>query len=62
MKERRRRCILCKNLTTKWQRVNGGPWHCYDGCYSTTNCDRRTITGELLGFGGKRWPEWLGIK
>lgn len=24
------------------------PWHCYDGCYSTTNFDRRTCCGSPL--------------
>ena len=46
--EKRRRCCNCNEMTTKWQRVNGSPWHCYDGCYSTTGADRRTTTGEPL--------------
>jgi len=57
--ERRRRCTFCKKLTHKWQSVNGSPIHCYDGCHSTTGCDRRTITGKLLSEGGKPWPKWL---
>lgn len=36
MTEQRRRCAVCGKLTYKWQRVNGGPWHCYDQCRSTT--------------------------
>lgn len=39
--EKRRRCRVCGMLTVKWQRINGGPWHCYDGCKSTTGIDRR---------------------
>jgi hypothetical protein len=40
----RRRCCNCKKMTEKWQRLNGGPWHCYDGCMSTTGIDfRKTI-------------------
>ncbi len=61
MKTQKRRCCFCLKLTYNWQRVNGGSWHCYDGCYSTTNCDRRSITGKLLSQGGKPWPEWMGI-
>jgi hypothetical protein len=34
-------CQNCGLLTRKWQRVNGGPWHCFDGCLSTTGVDRR---------------------
>lgn len=48
MKERRRRCTTCHKLTKYWQRVNGSPWHCYDGCYSTTGIDRRTMDGLPL--------------
>lgn len=48
MRERRRRCITCNKLTKYWQRINGGPWHCYDGCYSTTGADRRTLDGRPL--------------
>jgi hypothetical protein len=39
----RRHCAVCGLLTYKWQRINGGPWHCYDGCESTTGIDRRKI-------------------
>jgi hypothetical protein len=46
----RRRCTVCRKLTENWQRINGGPWHCYDGCYSTTGYDRRTPDGK---------PAWL---
>lgn len=35
------RCINCAKLTEKWQRVNGGHYHCYDGCKSTTGFDHR---------------------
>ncbi|HYT45468.1 MAG TPA: hypothetical protein VEP90_24295 [Methylomirabilota bacterium] len=44
----RRKCRICGKLTEKWQRINGGPWHCYDGCYSTIGYDRRTSTGKPL--------------
>jgi hypothetical protein len=49
----RKRCVLCHCLTEKWQKVNGSPWHCYDGCYSTTGHDRRTVDGT---------PIWLKNK
>jgi hypothetical protein len=29
-------------MTYKWQRINGGPWYCYDGCRSTSGIDHRT--------------------
>ena len=54
----RRKCCFCRKLTCKWQRINGSPWHCYDGCYSTTGCDKRTTTGKPLWEGGKPWPDW----
>ncbi len=50
LKERRKRCTTCGKLTTKWQRINGGPNHCYDGCYEATGYDRRTTDGS---------PMWL---
>lgn len=56
---KRKRCVVCGKLTHKWQRYNGGPWHCYDGCYSTIGCDRRTTTGKPLWEGGIPWPEWM---
>lgn len=46
----RKRCCNCGKLSHNWQRVNGGPTHCYDGCYSTTGQDRRTEDGK---------PQWL---
>jgi hypothetical protein len=46
MKIKRRRCTICNRLTENWQRVNGGPWYCYDGCFSTTGYDRRTKDGK----------------
>lgn len=33
----KRRCVVCGKMTEKWQRINGGPWHCYDSCKSTTD-------------------------
>jgi len=42
----RKRCVVCKRLTEKWQSVNYGPIHCYDGCYSTTGWDNRTPDGS----------------
>ena len=54
----RRRCCICRKLTTKWQRANGGPWYCYDGCYETTGRDRRTWDAkpawESVVFMGKK--------
>ena len=49
----RHRCCNCGKMTKNYQRINGGPWHCYDGCYSTTGWDRRTIDGTPLWLGGK---------
>jgi hypothetical protein len=31
----KKRCVYCKKMTSKWQRINNGPYHCYDGCKST---------------------------
>lgn len=42
----RRKCVVCKKLTENWQRVCGGPWHCFDGCFSTTGRDNRTEDGK----------------
>ena len=42
----KRRCCVCGKMSTRWQRINGSPWHCYDGCYETTGRDRRTIDGQ----------------
>lgn len=50
IKIKRRTCSLCGHLTEKWQRINGGAWHCYDGCYSTTGRDCRSKDGN---------PTWL---
>ena len=49
VKNKRRRCTVCNKLTENWQRINYGPWHCYDGCYSTTGKDIRTKDGK---------PQW----
>lgn len=46
----RRRCCICRKMTENWQRINGSPWHCYDGCYSTLGVDLRTWDGQ---------PAWL---
>lgn len=46
----RKRCKTCNLMTAKWQRINGGPVHCFDGCYSTTGYDHRTVDGS---------PRWL---
>jgi len=54
----RRRCVVCRKLTENWQRVNGGSWYCYDGCYSTTGYDRRSINGKPLWEDGIAWPQW----
>ena len=50
----RKRCSICRKLTFKYQRVNGGAWHCYDGCYSTTGYDKRSIDGTPMWKGGVR--------
>jgi len=39
----KRKCVICGLKTEKWQRINGGFWHCYDGCKSTTGIDHRPI-------------------
>ncbi|MDB4314431.1 hypothetical protein N9955_00105 [bacterium] len=44
----KRKCACCGKKTEKWQRINGSPWHCYDGCYSTTGIDYRTDDGKPL--------------
>jgi hypothetical protein len=49
----RKLCTFCRKLTEKWQGVNGSFWHCYDGCYSTTGTDHRTVDGTPLWKGGK---------
>jgi hypothetical protein len=49
VKNKRKRCTICNKLTENWQRINYGPWHCYDGCYSTTGKDKRTKNGK---------PQW----
>lgn len=61
----RRRCCICRKMTWNWQRVNGSPWHCYDGCFSTTGVDRRTWDAQpawkqarIKGrFAGKAWSK-----
>lgn len=52
--DKKRRCTVCKKMTDKWQRINGGPWHCWDGCFSTTGRDYRTINGKPLWEGNKQ--------
>ena len=49
--QKRRRCARCHKLTEHWQKVNGSPYHCYDGCYSTTGIDYRTTNGKPLWEG-----------
>ena len=49
----RRKCCVCRKLTFYWHRVNGSPWHCYDGCYSTTGYDNRTSDGQPLWLKSK---------
>jgi hypothetical protein len=46
----RKKCNICNKLSTNWQKVNGSIAHCFDGCYSTTGRDKRTIDGQ---------PAWL---
>lgn len=57
-------CINCRHKTRTFQRVNGGLWYCYDGCYSTTEIDRRTTDG-LPGWEND-WknlkPEFKGVE
>lgn len=42
---RRHRCVACNKLTDRWERINGGHYKCYDGCYSTTGWDSRQKDG-----------------
>ncbi len=44
----KRHCCNCGQMTKNWQKVNGSPWHCYDGCYSTTGLDRRSPDGQPI--------------
>ena len=44
----KRKCCRCKKLTENWHRINNSPWHCYDGCYSTTGLDHRYSDGIPL--------------
>ena len=53
----RHRCVRCGKLTENYQCINGGPWHCFDGCYSTTGYDIRTIDGIPLWKGGKLFSD-----
>ena len=48
MTSKKRRCVNCEKLTYNWHRYNSGPWHCYDGCYSTTGIDIRTQNEKPL--------------
>jgi len=50
----RKKCVICGKLTYNWQRINGSPWHCFDGCFSTPGKDNRTEDGTPLSKGGKR--------
>jgi len=40
-------------MTENWTRINGSPWHCYDGCFSTLGVDCRTYDGQ---------PAWLQVR
>ena len=53
----RRRCVCCGKLTHKWHRINGGPWHCFDGCYSTTGYDHRDPQGIPKWFSKEQRQE-----
>jgi hypothetical protein len=45
---KRKRCAACGMLTEKWQRINGGPWHCYDQCRSTTQARNYVVFDDSL--------------
>src|ERR1700675_1212247 len=47
MVPRRKRCQYCLKLTEKWYKL-GSLVACYDGCFSTTGWDGRTINGKPL--------------
>jgi hypothetical protein len=47
LKIKKKRCCNCHKMTANWQRINGGPWHCFDGCYSTTGIDIRKLQHHL---------------
>jgi len=42
---KRKRCVNCGQLTERWHRINGSPYHCYDGCFGTTGFDCRAEDG-----------------
>ena len=50
----RHKCVRCRQLTYNWQKINGGEYHCYDGCYSTTGFDYRTEDGTPLRLKSKK--------
>ena len=55
-----RKCCNCGKKTENWQRINGSPWHCYDGCRSTTGRDHRQPNGIshlLLEEGSSEYDE-----
>ena len=47
------KCWKCFKMSRKAHKVNGSPWFCYDGCYSTTGIDRRTVNGKPMWEGNK---------
>jgi hypothetical protein len=51
----RHKCVVCGKLTYKWQKINGGPWHCYDGCKSTTGIEKPPKETD------DRPPLWLAM-
>lgn len=52
------KCCNCGKMTEKWQRVNGSPASCYDGCFSTTGEDYRTTDGSPAWEPKGNSPAW----
>lgn len=56
---RRHKCVICNKLSNVTQRFgSGAPWYCWDGCYSTTGVDRRTVDGKPAWEKVGRYKPW----
>jgi hypothetical protein len=53
LEKHRHRCSVCKKLSYFTHSINGAEWVCYDGHFSTTGTDNRTINGKPLWLGNK---------
>ena len=50
--KKRHKCACCGRLSYYTHSINGGPWISYDGHFSLTGRDDRTIDGTPLWQGG----------